>query len=194
MRVVRSDACHDQSRKRKHFSNDMVYMEKYTENPATSKFRWHGGGEATYLSGGTRLFHAASPPGVVEEAPALALRRNCRYIGERCAKACVNDYRGAGVRFLFETASSISMNTRIIQVERRRFDQERLHRGGSAAVGSRRTKLSFRGHAVECRINAEDRTPSQARAKSRASMRWRLWSSLEISYLRGATVPPYYDS
>ncbi len=68
MRVVRSDAELAQSismtkaEAKAAFSNDMVYMEKYRKIHATSKFRCWRTARQRYLSGGTRLFHAASPP------------------------------------------------------------------------------------------------------------------------------------
>lgn len=135
---------------------------------------------------------------VVEEAPAPGITPELRrYIGERCAKACVDiGYRGAGTfEFLFENGEFyfIEMNTRI-QVEHPVTEmitgvdliKEQLRIAAGQPLSITQDEVVVRGHAVECRINAEDpNTFLPSLAKSRASMRWRLWRSLGISYLRG---------
>lgn len=109
---------------------------------------------------------------VVEEAPAPGITPELRrYIGERCAKACVDiGYRGAGTfEFLFENGEFyfIEMNTRI-QVEHPVTEmitgvdliKEQLRIAAGQPLSIKQEEVHVRGHAVECRINAEDRTPS----------------------------------
>ncbi|MDT1877469.1 acetyl-CoA carboxylase biotin carboxylase subunit, partial [Acinetobacter baumannii] len=102
--------------------NDMVYMEKYLENPRHIEIQVlaDGQGNAIYLAERDCSMQRRHQK-VVEEAPAPGITPELRrYIGERCAKACVDiGYRGAGTfEFLFENGEFyfIEMNTRI-QVE-----------------------------------------------------------------------------
>ncbi len=105
---------------------------------------------------------------VVEEAPAPGITPELRrYIGERCAKACVDiGYRGAGTfEFLFENGEFyfIEMNTRI-QVEHPVTEmitgvdliKEQLRIAAGQPLSITQDEVVVRGHAVECRINAED--------------------------------------
>ena len=112
MRVVRSDAELAQSismtkaEAKAAFNNDMVYMEKYLENPRHIEIQVlaDGQGNAIYLAERDCSMQRRHQK-VVEEAPAPGITPELRrYIGERCAKACVDiGYRGAGTfEFLFE--------------------------------------------------------------------------------------------
>lgn len=112
MRVVRGDAELAQSismtraEAKAAFSNDMVYMEKYLENPRHVEIQVlaDGQGNAIYLAERDCSMQRRHQK-VVEEAPAPGITPELRrYIGERCAKACVDiGYRGAGTfEFLFE--------------------------------------------------------------------------------------------
>ena len=186
MRVVRGDAELAQSismtraEAKAAFSNDMVYMEKYLENPRHVEIQVlaDGQGNAIYLAERDCSMQRRHQK-VVEEAPAPGITPELRrYIGERCAKACVDiGYRGAGTfEFLFENGEFyfIEMNTRI-QVE---------HPVTEMITG------------VECRINAEDPNtflPSPGKitrfhAPGGFGVRW------ESHIYAGYTVPPYYDS
>ena len=145
---------------------------------------------------------------VVEEAPAPGITPELRrYIGERCAKACVDiGYRGAGTfEFLFENGEFyfIEMNTRI-QVEHPVTEmitgvdliKEQLRIAAGQPLSIKQEEVHVRGHAVECRINAEDPNtflPSPGKitrfhAPGGFGVRW------ESHIYAGYTVPPYYDS
>ncbi len=135
---------------------------------------------------------------VVEEAPAPGITPELRrYIGERCAKACVDiGYRGAGTfEFLFENGEFyfIEMNTRI-QVEHPVTEmitgvdliKEQLRIAAGQPLSIKQEEVHVRGHAVECRINAEDPNtflPSPGKI-TRFHAR-RFWRTLGVSYLRG---------
>lgn len=153
--------------------------------------------------------NAAAPATVPSmEAPAPGITPELRrYIGERCAKACVDiGYRGAGTfEFLFENGEFyfIEMNTRI-QVEHPVTEmitgvdliKEQLRIAAGQPLSIKQEEVHVRGHAVECRINAEDPNtflPSPGKitrfhAPGGFGVRW------ESHIYAGYTVPPYYDS
>lgn len=215
MRVVRSDAELAQSismtkaEAKAAFSNDMVYMEKYLENPRHIEIQVlaDGQGNAIYLAERDCSMQRRHQK-VVEEAPAPGITPELRrYIGERCAKACVDiGYRGAGTfEFLFENGEFyfIEMNTRI-QVEHPVTEmitgvdliKEQLRIAAGQPLSITQDEVVVRGHAVECRINAEDPNtflPSPGKitrfhAPGGFGVRW------ESHIYAGYTVPPYYDS
>ena len=205
MRVVRSDAELAQSismtkaEAKAAFNNDMVYMEKYLENPRHIEIQVlaDGQGNAIYLAERDCSMQRRHQK-VVEEAPAPGITPELRrYIGERCAKACVDiGYRGAGTYF-------IEMNTRI-QVEHPVTEmitgvdliKEQLRIAAGQPLSIKQDEVVVRGHAVECRINAEDPNtflPSPGKitrfhAPGGFGVRW------ESHIYAGYTVPPYYDS
>ena len=177
MRVVRGDAELAQSismtraEAKAAFSNDMVYMEKYLENPRHVEIQVlaDGQGNAIYLAERDCSMQRRHQK-VVEEAPAPGITPELRrYIGERCAKACVDiGYRGAGTfEFLFENGEFyfIEMNTRV-QVEHPVTEmitgvdivrtQIMVAAGEKLPFTQREINNQMRGHAIECRINAED--------------------------------------
>lgn len=145
---------------------------------------------------------------VIEEAPAPRLSPRMRdKIGQRCADACKKlGYRGAGtIEFLFENDEFyfIEMNTRV-QVEHPVTEcitgidivQQQIRVASGERLAFRQKEISFKGHAIECRVNAEDPfkfTPSPGRILS-----WhapggpgiRVDSHAYANY----TVPPHYDS
>ena len=215
MRVVRGDAELAQSismtraEAKAAFSNDMVYMEKYLENPRHVEIQVlaDGQGNAIYLAERDCSMQRRHQK-VVEEAPAPGITPELRrYIGERCAKACVDiGYRGAGTfEFLFENGEFyfIEMNTRI-QVEHPVTEmitgvdliKEQLRIAAGQPLSIKQEEVHVRGHAVECRINAEDPNtflPSPGKitrfhAPGGFGVRW------ESHIYAGYTVPPYYDS
>ena len=151
------------------FGNPMVYMEKFLENPRhveiqvlADSFR-----NAVYLRERDCSMQRRHQK-IIEEAPApgIAARHLIR-IGERCADACRRiNYRGAGTfEFLYENGEFyfIEMNTRI-QVEHPVTEmisgldlvQEQIRVAAGEKLRFRQRDLLFRGHAIECRINAED--------------------------------------
>lgn len=206
MRVVRGDAELAQSismtraEAKAAFNNDMVYMEKYLENPRHVEIQVlaDGQGNAIYLAERDCSMQRRHQK-VVEEAPAPGITPELRrYIGERCAKACVDiGYRGAGTfEFLFENGEFyfIEMNTRI-QVEHPVTEmitgvdliKEQLRIAAGQPLSIKQEEVHVRGHAVECRINAEDPNtfPAKPRQNHPFPRTWRFWSALGVSYLRG---------
>lgn len=165
------------------FSNDMVYMEKYLENPRHVEIQVmaDGQGNAIYLAERDCSMQRRHQK-VVEEAPAPGITPEIRKnIGERCANACIEiGYRGAGTfEFLYENGEFyfIEMNTRI-QVEHPVTEmitgvdliKEQLRIASGLPLSVTQDQIHVHGHAIECRINAEDPKPScQAREPSLVS-------------------------
>ncbi|KLN46908.1 acetyl-CoA carboxylase [Providencia rettgeri] len=191
------------------FNNDMVYMEKYLENPRHIEIQVmaDGQGNAVYLAERDCSMQRRHQK-VVEEAPAPGITPEIRRsIGERCANACIEiGYRGAGTfEFLFENGEFyfIEMNTRI-QVEHPVTEmitgvdliKEQLRIASGLPLSVKQEDIAVHGHAVECRINAEDPNtfiPSPGKITRFHSpggfgVRW------ESHIYAGYTVPPYYDS
>ncbi|MGL4980219.1 MAG: acetyl-CoA carboxylase biotin carboxylase subunit, partial [Plesiomonas sp.] len=215
MRVVRSEKELAQSitmtraEAKAAFNNDMVYMEKYLENPRHIEIQVlaDGQGHAVYLAERDCSMQRRHQK-VVEEAPAPGItpevRRN---IGERCTNACIEiGYRGAGTfEFLYENGEFyfIEMNTRI-QVEHPVTEmitgvdliKEQLRIAAGMPLSIQQSDVHVHGHAIECRINAEDPEtflPSPGKITHFHSpggfgVRW------ESHIYTGYTVPPYYDS
>jgi len=151
------------------FGNPMVYLERFLENPRhveiqilADQFK-----NAIYL-GERDCSMQRRHQKVIEEAPAPHIpARLISRIGERCADACRRfDYRGAGTfEFLYENGEFffIEMNTRV-QVEHPVTEaitgidivQEQIRIAAGEKLRYRQKDVTFRGHAIECRINAED--------------------------------------
>ncbi|MBT0724678.1 acetyl-CoA carboxylase biotin carboxylase subunit [Rosenbergiella sp. S61] len=215
MRVVRSDKDLETSIKmtraeaKAAFNNDMVYMEKYLENPRHIEIQVlaDGQGQAIYLAERDCSMQRRHQK-VVEEAPAPGITPELRkFIGDRCAKACIDiNYRGAGTfEFLFENGEFyfIEMNTRI-QVEHPVTEmitgvdliKEQLRIAAGLPLSIKQEDVEVVGHAIECRINAEDANtflPSPGKITRFHSpggfgVRW------ESHIYSGYTVPPHYDS
>jgi len=191
------------------FNNPMVYMEKFLENPRHIEIQiladQHG--NAVYL-GERDCSMQRRHQKVLEEAPAPMLDRKLRdKIGERCAEACRKiGYRGAGTfEFLYENGEFyfIEMNTRV-QVEHPVTEmitgidivQQQIRIAAGEKLPFRQKDIQFRGHAVECRINAEHPytfVPSPGRIST-----WhvpggpgiRVDSHVYANYF----IPPHYDS
>lgn len=151
------------------FGNPMVYMEKFLENPRHIEIQVLADehGNAVYL-GERDCSMQRRHQKIMEEAPAPGLSSKLRdKIGERCAEACRQiGYRGAGTfEFLYENDEFyfIEMNTRV-QVEHPVTEmitgvdivQEQIHIAAGEKLRFRQKDIRFNGHAVECRINAED--------------------------------------
>ncbi|WP_119342730.1 acetyl-CoA carboxylase biotin carboxylase subunit [Facilibium subflavum] len=158
-----------QSEAKMAFNNDMVYMEKFLENPRHIEIQVFGDGQGNAIhlyerDCSTQRRHQK----VIEEAPGIGLTNQQRdEIGKRCVDACkLMKYRGAGTfEFLYENGEFyfIEMNTRI-QVEHPVTEaitnldlikeQIRIASGGTLSYTQDDVKIN--GHAIECRINAED--------------------------------------
>ncbi|HEY5734711.1 MAG TPA: acetyl-CoA carboxylase biotin carboxylase subunit [Gammaproteobacteria bacterium] len=151
------------------FGNDMVYMEKYLEAPRHIEFQILADehGNAIHLAERDCSMQRRHQK-VVEEAPAPGIPEDLRNeIGGRCAKACQTiGYRGAGTfEFLYENGEFyfIEMNTRV-QVEHPVTEmitgvdiiQEQLRIAAGEKLAYRQADIQVKGHAIECRINAED--------------------------------------
>ncbi|NUF49974.1 acetyl-CoA carboxylase biotin carboxylase subunit [Gilliamella sp. ESL0250] len=215
MRIVREEKDLEQSIKmtkleaKTAFNNDMVYMEKFLENPRHIEIQVlsDGQGHAVYL-GERDCSMQRRHQKVVEEAPALGITPKMRkFIGERCVNACIEiGYRGAGTfEFLFENGEFyfIEMNTRI-QVEHPVTEmvtgvdliREQILIAAGKPLSIKQSDIVIKGHAIECRINAEDPKtfmPSPGKitrfhAPGGFGIRW------ESHIYAGYTVPPYYDS
>ena len=191
------------------FGNDEVYMEKFLETPRHIEIQVIADehGNAVHL-GERDCSMQRRHQKVVEEAPAPGITEEVRNrIGERCAEACRQiGYRGAGTfEFLYENGEFyfIEMNTRI-QVEHPVTEfitgvdlvREQLRVAAGLPLSFSQSDIKFKGHAVECRINAEDSKtfmPSPGRietyhAPGGPGVR------VDSHIYSGYTVPPYYDS
>ena len=191
------------------FGNPTVYMEKFLENPRhieiqvlADEFRnavWLGERDCSMQRRHQKIIEEAPAPGIA--------RRLVDRIGERCAEACRKiGYRGAGTfEFLFEDGEFffIEMNTRI-QVEHPVTEmitgidlvQQQIRVAAGERLAFRQRDIRLNGHAIECRINAEDPfnfTPSPGRITSYhppGGPGVRVDSHAYSNYF----VPPNYDS
>jgi acetyl-CoA carboxylase biotin carboxylase subunit len=191
------------------FGNPQVYMEKFLENPRhieiqilADSFRnaiWLGERDCSMQRRHQKVIEEAPAPGIA--------RRLIERIGDRCADACKKmGYLGAGTfEFLYENNEFyfIEMNTRV-QVEHPVTElitgvdivQEQIRIAAGEKLAFRQKDIVIRGHAIECRINAEDPfkfTPSPGRLTS--------WHSpggpgirVDSHAYNGYFVPPNYDS
>jgi len=191
------------------FNNDIVYMEKYLENPRHIEFQVLADehGNAVHL-GERDCSMQRRHQKVIEEAPAPGLPEKLRHkIGERCAEACRKiGYRGAGTfEFLYQDNEFyfIEMNTRL-QVEHPVTEmitgvdivREQIMIASGEKLSIRQKDVTWRGHAIECRINAEDAKtfmPSPGRITlyhPPGGPGIRVDTHVYSNYF----VPPYYDS
>ena len=191
------------------FNNDVLYMEKYLDHPRHIEFQVLADehGNAVHL-GERDCSMQRRHQKVMEEAPAPGLPESLRQrIGERCARACQEiGYRGAGTfEFLYQDGEFyfIEMNTRV-QVEHPVTEfitgidivKEQLRIAAGERLSYRQEDIQFRGHAIECRINAEDPVnfmPSPGlislyHAPGGPGVR------VDTHIYTGYRVPPYYDS
>ena len=191
------------------FGNPEVYMEKFLENPRHVEIQILADTykNAVYL-GERDCSMQRRHQKVIEEAPAPGIdRRQIAKIGERCAEACRKiGYRGAGTfEFLYENDEFyfIEMNTRV-QVEHPVTElitgidivQQQILIAAGEKLPFRQKDIEFRGHAIECRINAEDPVkfmPSPGRILS-----WHMPGGpgvrVDSHAYAGYFVPPTYDS
>ncbi|HET8598040.1 MAG TPA: acetyl-CoA carboxylase biotin carboxylase subunit [Castellaniella sp.] len=191
------------------FNNPEVYLEKFLENPRHIEIQVLADGEGKAVWLGERdCSMQRRHQKIIEEAPAPGIDRAViEHIGERCAEACRQmRYRGAGTfEFLYENGEFffIEMNTRI-QVEHTVTEmitgldlvQWQLRIAAGEKFTLRQRDIHLRGHAIECRINAEDPhkfTPSPGKITN-----WHVPGGpgvrMDSHVFTGYTVPPYYDS
>jgi len=191
------------------FGNDTVYMEKFLENPRHVEFQVIADTHGNAIHLGERdCSMQRRHQKVVEEAPAPGISEALRNeIGGRCADACRRiGYRGAGTfEFLYENGEFyfIEMNTRV-QVEHPVSEmitgvdivKEQLLVAGGERLSYAQDDITIRGHAVECRINAEDPTnfmPSPGEV-SQLHLPGGPGVRVDTHLYNGYHVPPYYDS
>ncbi len=191
------------------FGNPTVYMEKFLETPRHVEIQVLADEHrnAVYL-GDRDCSMQRRHQKIIEEAPAplIPVKERVR-IGERCADACRKiGYRGAGTfEFLYERGEFyfIEMNTRV-QVEHPVTEmitgidivKTQILVAAGEKLPFRQKDVNFRGHAIECRINAEHPfkfTPSPGRITS-----WHVPGGpgirVDSHVYHGYFVPPYYDS
>lgn len=191
------------------FNDDTVYMEKYLKNPRHIEIQVlaDGQGNVIYLAERDCSIQRRHQK-IVEEAPALYITDKIRYdIGKCCLKACLDiGYKSAGTfEFLYENSKFyfIEMNTRI-QVEHTVTEmitgidliKEQLRIAANFPLSIKQNQIKICGHAIECRINAEDSKtflPNSGKiiyfhAPGGLGVRW------ESHIYTGYIVPPYYDS
>jgi acetyl-CoA carboxylase, biotin carboxylase subunit len=215
MRVVHSEATllnaiHvTQAEAQAAFGNDQVYMEKFLERPRHIEFQILGDNFGNVVSLGERdCSMQRRHQKVIEEAPAPGITvKQRRAMGDRCTTACKEvGYRGAGtLEFLYQDGEFyfIEMNTRV-QVEHPVTEmitgidivKAQLTIAGGEPLTFTQNDIEMRGHAIECRINAEDPKgfiPSPGPV--------RLWHApggpgirVDSHVYSGYNVPPYYDS
>ncbi|MCH8301114.1 MAG: acetyl-CoA carboxylase biotin carboxylase subunit [Proteobacteria bacterium] len=191
------------------FGNETVYMEKFLETPRHIEIQVlaDNHGNAVHL-GERDCSMQRRHQKVIEEAPAPGITEKQRnFLGDRCVQACKDmGYRSAGTfEFLYQDDEFyfIEMNTRL-QVEHPVTEmitgidivKEQLRIAGGEALSFTQDDVQLRGHAIECRINAEDPKtflPSPGLVQ--------LWHApggpgirVESHVYSGYRVPPYYDS
>ena len=191
------------------FGNPGVYMEKFLENPRHIEFQvladqyknavWLGERDCSMQRRHQKIIEEAPAPGVP--------RKIIEKIGDRCAEACRKfNYRGAGTfEFLYENNEFyfIEMNTRV-QVEHPVTElvtgidivQQQIRIAAGEKLSLRQRDIVLKGHAIECRINAEDPhkfTPSPGRI-----LAWHPPGGpgvrVDSHAYSGYFVPPNYDS
>ena len=215
MRVVHSDATLQNSialtkqEAGTFFGNNMVYMEKYLENPRHVEIQVLSDAQGNAIHLGERdCSMQRRNQKVLEEAPAPGITpRQRKKIGQRCVDACIKmKYRGVGTfEFLYQDDNFyfIEMNTRV-QVEHPVTEmitgvdiiKEQLYIASGEKLRYRQSDIEIRGHAIECRINAEDAKtfmPSPGKIEhyhppGGPGIR------VDTHIYGGYTVPQYYDS
>jgi acetyl-CoA carboxylase, biotin carboxylase subunit len=191
------------------FGSDVVYIEKFLQKPRHVEIQVLADGQGNAIHLGDRdCSLQRRHQKVLEEAPAPGIPDDIReQVAESCVKACIDiGYRGAGTfEFLYEDGGFffIEMNTRV-QVEHPVSElitgvdivREQLLIASGQPLSLKQSEVAFRGHAFECRINAEDPQnfmPSPGRVKyfhPPGGPGIRVDSHLYDGY----TVPPFYDS
>ncbi len=191
------------------FGNPTVYMEKYLEHPRHIEIQVLADTHGNAIHLGERdCSMQRRHQKVIEEAPAPGITaEQRRHIGQVCVEACLRiGYRGAGTfEFLYQDGEFyfIEMNTRV-QVEHPVTElisgvdivKEQLLIAAGQPLGYRQSDIRITGHALECRLNAEDPdtfapspgTISQYHAPGGPGIR------VDSHIYNGYRVPPNYDS
>ena len=191
------------------FGDDAVYIEKYLGKPRHIEIQVLGDGKGNAIHLGERdCSLQRRHQKVLEESPSPALNVTARNkIGETVAKAMREiNYLGVGtVEFLYEDGEFyfIEMNTRI-QVEHPVTEMitgidlifEQIRVAAGAPLSITQEDIEFRGHSIECRINAEN--PVSFRPSPGKILHYHapggLGVRIDSAVYQGYTIPPYYDS
>ena len=191
------------------FADDAVYIEKYLGKPRHIEIQVLGDGKGNAVHLGERdCSLQRRHQKVLEESPSPALNVAARNkIGETVAKAMREiNYLGVGtVEFLYEDGEFyfIEMNTRI-QVEHPVTEMitgidlifEQIRVAAGAPLSITQEDIEFRGHSIECRINAEN--PVSFRPSPGKILHYHapggLGVRIDSAVYQGYTIPPYYDS
>jgi acetyl-CoA carboxylase biotin carboxylase subunit len=191
------------------FGNETVYMEKFLERPRHVEFQVlaDGSGNAIHL-GERDCSMQRRHQKVIEEAPAPGITAEQRAaLGARCVRACQEiNYSGAGTfEFLYQDGEFffIEMNTRV-QVEHPVTEmitsvdivREQVRIAAGEPLAWSQDEIQIRGHAMECRINAED--PSNFMPCPGPINQWHAPGGpgvrIDTHIYNGYVVPPFYDS
>jgi acetyl-CoA carboxylase biotin carboxylase subunit len=191
------------------FGDDAVYLERYLEKPRHIEIQVLGDGKGNAIHLGERdCSLQRRHQKVLEESPSPALNAEMRTrIGEICAQAMRElKYSGAGtVEFLYENGEFffIEMNTRI-QVEHPVTEMitgidlviEQIRIASGASLSVKQEEVQFSGHAIECRVNAED---PRTFAPSPGTIKYYyapggLGVRVDSAVYGGYRIPPHYDS
>ncbi len=215
MRVVHSEASLiaaitvTRAEARAAFDNDMVYMEKFLERPRHVEFQVLADGQGNAVHLGERdCSMQRRHQKVIEEAPAPGITEEQRQqIGARCVNACLEiGYRSAGTfEFLYQDGEFffIEMNTRL-QVEHPVTEmitgvdivREQLRIASGEKLDIKQEDVKIQGHAIECRINAED--PKTFMPSPGLVTLWHAPGGpgirIDSHVYSGYKVPPFYDS
>ncbi|HWM29159.1 MAG TPA: acetyl-CoA carboxylase biotin carboxylase subunit [Woeseiaceae bacterium] len=215
MRVVHSEGSLagaitvTQSEARAAFGNATVYMEKFLDKPRHIEFQVLADGRGNAIHLGERdCSMQRRHQKVIEEAPAPGItEEQRRKIGTRCVEACIEmGYRSAGTfEFLYQDDEFyfIEMNTRL-QVEHPVTEmvtgidivKEQMRIASGEPLGVGQEDVVVRGHAIECRINAED--PKTFMPSPGLIQLWHAPGGpgirMDSHIYSGYRVPPYYDS
>ena len=191
------------------FGNDALYMEKFLGHPRHIEIQILGDGKGNVVHFGERdCSLQRRHQKILEEAPSPALNPKSRNeIGKRVTDALKKiNYRSAGtIEFLYEDGEFyfIEMNTRL-QVEHPISEmiygidlvREQLKIAAGSPLYLTQDQISYNGHAIECRINAENPvtfTPHPGRINEYHAPGG-LGVRVDSALYSGYTVPPYYDS
>jgi acetyl-CoA carboxylase biotin carboxylase subunit len=191
------------------FGDDSVYLEKYLAKPRHIEFQVFGDGKGNAIHLGERdCSLQRRHQKILEEAPSPALNAEQRQsMGDVVAKAMQKlKYRGAGtVEFLYEDGEFyfIEMNTRL-QVEHPVTEMitgldlviEQIRIASGAPLSISQSEFALSGHAIECRINAEN--PKTFMPSPGTITYWHppggLGVRVDSGAYQGYRIPPYYDS
>jgi len=215
MKVVHSEAALanavylTQSEAKAAFGSDKVYLEKFLQHPRHIEIQVlaDSHGNAIHLGDRDCSIQRRNQK-IIEEAPAPNIPEEARaQVAQRCVQACIDiGYEGAGTfEFLYEDGQFyfIEMNTRV-QVEHPVTEmvtgvdiiQEQLRIASGLPLSFKQSDITIKGHALECRINAEDPTtftPSPGKI-TQFHTPGGLGIRVDSHLYNGYSVPPYYDS